>query len=83
MTNNATKPTYNDYENLNESLITPIDNSITSVSTAVPTIEVVAPGTLPEGYKFDAQMGDRTLTVTVVRSLSICFFYFESNDDLS
>jgi len=65
MTNNATKPEYNEYENLNETLITPIDNTITSVSTAVPTIEVVSPGTLPEGYKFDAQMGDRTLTVTV------------------
>jgi len=54
------------YEVLNETLITPVDNTITSVSTAVPSIEVVSPATLPEGYKFDAQMGETTLTVTVV-----------------
>jgi len=53
------------YEVLNETLITPVDNTITSVSTAVPSIEVVSPATLPEGYKFDAQMGETTLTVTV------------------
>lgn len=28
-------------------------------------IEVVAPATLSEGYKFDAQIGDRTFQVTV------------------
>jgi hypothetical protein len=30
-----------------------------------PMIEVIAPATLSEGYKFDAQVGDRTFQVTV------------------
>jgi hypothetical protein len=33
---------------------------------AVPMIEVVAPATLPEGYTFEAQVGGRVFTVTVV-----------------
>lgn len=61
----TTKPQYKDYDNLNETLITPVDNTITSVSTAIPTVEVISPATLPEGYKFDAQMGETALTVTV------------------
>jgi len=65
MTNNTAKPQYSQYENLNETLITPVDTTITSVSTAIPSVEVVSPATLPEGYKFDAQMGETTLTVTV------------------
>jgi hypothetical protein len=32
-------------------------------------IEVVAPATLPEGYKFDAQVGNHTIQVTVVSFL--------------
>mmetsp|Transcript_5791 Transcript_5791/g.8408 ORF Transcript_5791/g.8408 Transcript_5791/m.8408 type:complete len:309 (+) Transcript_5791:162-1088(+) len=34
-------------------------------TTGVPMIEVVAPGTLPEGYTFDAEVGSQTVTVTV------------------
>jgi len=33
--------------------------------TATPMIEVVAPATLSEGYKFDAHIGDKTFQVTV------------------
>jgi len=59
------KPQYKEYENLNETLITPVDNTVTPISTAIPTVEVVSPATLPEGYKFDAQMGETAITVTV------------------
>jgi len=65
MKNTTTKPKYKEYENLNESCITPVDNTITCVSTVVPSIEVVSPASLPEGYTFDAQMGETTLSVTV------------------
>jgi hypothetical protein len=33
-------------------------------------IEVIAPATLSEGYQFEAQLGDRTIQVTVVSTLS-------------
>ena len=35
-------------------------------ATALPMIEVVAPATLPEGYNFEAEVGGRVFTVTVV-----------------
>jgi selenophosphate synthetase-related protein len=40
-------------------------NTVASVK-AVSMIEVVAPATLPECYAFEAQVGDRVFTVTVV-----------------
>ena len=35
-------------------------------ATALPMIEVVAPATLSEGYTFEADVGDRVITITVV-----------------
>ena len=37
-----------------------------TVATAVPMIQVVSPATLPEGYTFEADVGGRVITVTVV-----------------
>mmetsp|Transcript_7634 Transcript_7634/g.10873 ORF Transcript_7634/g.10873 Transcript_7634/m.10873 type:complete len:312 (+) Transcript_7634:215-1150(+) len=34
-------------------------------TTGVPMIEVIAPGTLPEGYTFEAEVGSQSVTVTV------------------
>ena len=34
--------------------------------TAVPMIQVVSPATLPEGYTFEADVGGRTIIITVV-----------------
>lgn len=38
-------------------------------ATALPMIEVVAPATLSEGYAFEAEVGGRVITVTVVSYL--------------
>ena len=42
-----------------------IDSSNLQTATAIPMVEVVAPATLPEGYKFDAQVGSQLVSVTV------------------
>mmetsp|Transcript_373 Transcript_373/g.417 ORF Transcript_373/g.417 Transcript_373/m.417 type:complete len:310 (+) Transcript_373:142-1071(+) len=63
-------PNTNDYQygqiatdetGTSESLI----NSDVPATTGVPMIEVVAPGTLPEGYTFEAEVGSQSVTVTV------------------
>lgn len=36
-------------------------------ATALPMIEVIAPATLSEGYAFEAEVGGRVISVTVVR----------------
>lgn len=36
------------------------------LATALPMIQVIAPATLPEGYTFEAEVGGRVITVTVV-----------------
>jgi hypothetical protein len=54
---------------IEEAVGTPLyDEEVATVASvkAVPMIEVVAPATLPEGYAFEAQVGDRVFTVTVV-----------------
>jgi len=38
-------------------------------ATALPMIEVIAPANLPEGYTFEAEVGGRVITVTVVSQL--------------
>eukprot|EP00814_Leptocylindrus_danicus_P005439 CAMPEP_0116023274 /NCGR_PEP_ID=MMETSP0321-20121206/11495_1 /TAXON_ID=163516 /ORGANISM="Leptocylindrus danicus var. danicus, Strain B650" /LENGTH=82 /DNA_ID=CAMNT_0003494525 /DNA_START=92 /DNA_END=340 /DNA_ORIENTATION=+ len=35
------------------------------VAAAVPMAEVTAPATLPEGYKFEATIGDRSFMIAV------------------
>jgi hypothetical protein len=45
-------------------------NTVESV-LAVPMIEVVAPATLPEGYAFEAQVGDSVFTITVVSCVGL------------
>lgn len=52
-------------DDLNESLFADVDTTVLQVSTAVPTLEVVAPATLPEDYTFEAEVEDRTFIVKV------------------
>jgi len=51
------------YLDLERSLVVEPDQAATT--TARPTLEIVAPATLPEGYKFEAHVNDQTVTVTV------------------
>lgn len=51
------------YAHLEQSLVAP-DEEL-QATTAIPMIEVVAPATLSEGYKFDAQLGDKSFQVMV------------------
>lgn len=51
------------YDQLEQSLVAPEEALPTT--SATPMIEVIAPATLSEGYKFEVQLGDRTLEITV------------------
>ena len=53
----------------------PVPTVATVKATALPMIEVVAPATLSEGYTFEAEVGDRVITVTVV-SLACMYHRF-------
>ena len=44
----------------------PVEDAAIAGVKVVPTIEIVAPATMSEGYAFDCQVGDRVFTVTVV-----------------
>lgn len=56
----------------------PTASATTVKATALPMIEVVAPATLPEGYAFEAEVGGRVITVTVVRVF--CWFVRECSE---
>jgi len=50
---------------LEENLVGPSRGQVVPVATSVPVMQVVAPATLPEGYEFDAAVGERTIKVRV------------------
>mmetsp|Transcript_53493 Transcript_53493/g.64515 ORF Transcript_53493/g.64515 Transcript_53493/m.64515 type:complete len:301 (-) Transcript_53493:150-1052(-) len=54
------------YDNIEQSLITPPDR-VLPIADATPTVEVTAPADLPEGYEFDAQVGNRVFSIKVPR----------------
>lgn len=50
---------------LHDSLMGPEPGASLPVTAATAMMQVTAPATLPEGYEFDARIGERTVTVTV------------------
>jgi hypothetical protein len=50
---------------LSDSLVGPAAGEILQVTAATPMMQVTAPATLPEGYEFDASIGERSVRVTV------------------
>jgi hypothetical protein len=54
------------HDGLGESLIMgPERSDALPVTAATAMMQVTAPATLPEGYQFDAQIGDRVVQITV------------------
>jgi hypothetical protein len=61
-----TEMTHNNDGSLGESLIMgPARSDSLPVTAATAMMQVTAPATLPEGYQFDAQIGDRVVQITV------------------
>jgi hypothetical protein len=50
---------------LEENLVGPNPSQAVPTVTSVPLMQVIAPATLPEGYEFQAVIGDRTVPVKV------------------
>ena len=62
------KPTDPAYKNLSTDEAVTLEEAEVIVD-AVPQMEVVAPATLPEGYKFDVDLDGKNFQVTVVCQL--------------
>ena len=75
MSNNPAAPPRKDYDKIETAGI--VTATAPPAASATPMVEVVAPATLPGGYKFDADIGNgAVISVDVVRSQQSRLFCF-------